>query len=106
MGSNNYAGVITDSAKAREVVAKFEELAAEGATFKVIEFNPEVDRFAIAMARASNFPTLPHVEDFGTPLDGGIAHAKWSKHSETIQAIFFGNGYFGLSTQRTDCATW
>jgi hypothetical protein len=43
MGSNNYAEVITDLTKARQVLADFERLAAHGSTFTLLEFDPDVD---------------------------------------------------------------
>ena len=47
MASNNYAEVITDSTKAQQVVAKFESMAEQGYSFKVLQFNPELDRFKV-----------------------------------------------------------
>jgi hypothetical protein len=48
MASNNYAEVITDSTEAQRVLAEFESMAARGCSFKVRQFNPEVDRFEVA----------------------------------------------------------
>jgi hypothetical protein len=69
MGSNNYAEVITDSTKPQQVVAGFESMAAQGSSFKVLQFNPELDRFNISCWRESNFPTLLDVEESGTTMD-------------------------------------
>ena len=96
MGSNNYAEVITDPIKARQVVAEFEQIAAGGCKFAVLKFNPDVDRFAISLGRESNFPTLQDVELDGANLEGSAAKTLWSRHGDTVKAVDFGNGYFGL----------
>jgi hypothetical protein len=93
MASNNYAEVITDPIEARQVVADFKRLAALGWTFKVLEFNPDTDRFAIYGGRESNFPTLLDVEAGGVAIDGATLS---SKLGDAAQAIDFGNGYIGL----------
>ncbi len=96
MGSNNYAEVITDPIKAREVLSQLEKLAGEGWAFKVLKFNPDTDRFAISIGRESNFPPLPVVEQYGTTLDGPVAKVRWSAHSGAVEAVSFGNGLVGL----------
>jgi len=96
MGSNNYAEVITDPIKAREVLSQLEKLAGEGWAFKVLKFNPDTDRFAISLGRESNFPPLPVVEQYGTTLDGPVAKVRWSAHSGAVEAVSFGNGLVGL----------
>ena len=73
MGSNNEAAVITDPTKTRQVLAEFEGLAARGASFKVLGFNPDLDRFAISPGRESNLLTLQNVEMEGAVLDAPIA---------------------------------
>jgi hypothetical protein len=93
MASNNYAEVITDPIEAREVVADFKRLAAQGSTFTVLEFNPDTDRFEISLGRESNFPTLLDVEAGGVAIDGATLS---SKLGDAAQAIDFGNGYVGL----------
>jgi hypothetical protein len=96
MGSNNYAEVITDTAQAHRVLADLNRLAALGRPFKVLEFNPEVDRFAISLGRESTFPSLEDVEASGIAIDGPIAKSMWSSHGDAAQALDFGNGYVGL----------
>jgi len=96
MGSNNYAEVISDPTKARQVLAEFEGLAARGGSFKVLGFNPDVDRFAISLGRESNFPTLPDVEEGGATMDGAAVSAVWNANADTVQAVNFGNGHSGL----------
>src|SRR5579885_1337415 len=54
MASNNYAEVITDFTEAQRVQAELESMAARGSSFKVRQFNPEVDRFEVACRRESN----------------------------------------------------
>jgi hypothetical protein len=93
MGSNNYAEVITDTAQAQKVLADLNRLAVQGRAFKVLEFNPDTDRFAIYGGRESNFPTLDHVEQGGAAIEGPTLS---SKLGDAAQAIDFGNGYVGL----------
>jgi hypothetical protein len=102
MASNNYAEVIKDSTKAQQVVAKFESMAEQGYSFKVLQFNPELDRFAIYGGRESNFPTLPDVEVSGTTMDGAVVAALWKSNARTVQAIDFGNSYRGLYYESHD----
>jgi len=96
MGSNNYAEVITDTAQAQKVLADLNRLAVQGRAFKVLEFNPDTDRFTISLGRESNFPSLEDVEAGGIAIDGPIAKSMWSSHGDAAQAIDFGNGYVGL----------
>jgi hypothetical protein len=96
MASNNYAEVITDSTKAQQVLAEFEGIAARGCSFKILQFDPERDRFEIYGWRESNIPTLLDVEAGGTTMDGADVAALWSSNAETLEALNFGNGYFGL----------
>ena len=96
MASNNYAEVITDSTKAQQVVAEFESMAEQGYSFKVLQFNPELDQFNIYGRRVSNYPTLLHVEASGTTMDGAAVMALWKSNAHTVQAINFGNTYRGL----------
>jgi hypothetical protein len=96
MASNNYAEVITDSTEAQRVIAEFEGMAAQGCNFKVMQFNPDVDRFEVSCWRESNFPTLLDVEAGGTPMDGTAAATLWNVNAETVEAVDFGNGYYGL----------
>ena len=102
MASNNYAEVITDSTKAQQVVAKFESMAEQGYSFKVLQFNPELDRFNIYGRRQSNYPSLLHVEASGTTMDGAAVAALWKSNARTVQAINFGNTYFGLYYESQD----
>ena len=102
MASNNYAEVITNSTKAQQVVAKFESLAEQGYSFKVLEFNPELDRFKVFGGRESNYPTLPDVEARGTTMDGAAVVALWKSNARTVQAIDFGNTYRGLYYESHD----
>lgn len=95
MASNNYAEEITDRIKAEQVLATFERLATMGRTFKVLEFNPDTDRFAISCGRESNLPPYPEVEDCGETRDGQTAKAMWRSRDD-IQAVSFGNGLVGL----------
>jgi hypothetical protein len=85
MGSNNYAEVITDTAQAQKVLADLNRLAVQGRAFKVLEFNPDTDRFTISLGRESNFPSLQPVEEDGATLDGPIAKARWSSHGDAAQ---------------------
>jgi hypothetical protein len=96
MGSNNYAEVITDTAQAQKVLADLNRLAVQGRAFKVLEFNPDTDRFTISLGRESNFPSLEDVEAGGIAIDGPIAKSMWSSHGDAAQAIDFVNGYVGL----------
>jgi len=96
MASNNYAEVITDLTEARRIMAEFEDMAARGCSFKVLQFNPAVDRYEISCWRESNFPTLPDVEEGGTTLEGAAIAALWNSNPDTVGAVNFGNGYFGL----------
>jgi hypothetical protein len=82
MASNNYAEVITDTVRARQVVTEFEQMAADGCKFTVLKFNPDVDRFDISLWRESNFPSLQHVEEDGATLDGPIAKAELDVHPD------------------------
>lgn len=102
MASNNYAEVITDSTKAQQVVAKFESMAEQGYSFKVLQFNPELDRFNVSCWRESNFPTLLDVEASGTTMDGTAVVALWKSNARTVQAIDFGNTYRGLYYESHD----
>ena len=102
MASNNYAEVITDSTKAQQVVAKFESMAEQGYSFKVLQFNPELDRFNIYGRRQSNYPSHLHVEASGTTMDGAAVAALWKSNARTVQAINFGNTYFGLYYESQD----
>lgn len=95
MASNNYAVEIDDNDEALEVLAKFERLAHQGWSFKILEFNPDVHRFAIYGGRESNFPPLPEVECFGTSVTGAYAKVLW-KTQGSVRAIDFGNGHVGL----------
>ena len=96
MASNNYAEVITDSTKAQWVVAELESMAAQGSGFKVMQFNPEVDRFKIYGGRESNYPTLIDVEAYGTTMHAATVTTLWNANADTLASINFGNGYFGL----------
>jgi hypothetical protein len=96
MPSNNYAEVITDSAEAQRVLAELESMAARGSSFKVRQFNPEVDRFEVACWRESNYPTLVDVEAGGITMDATTVTALWKANSDTLASINFGNGFFGL----------
>lgn len=102
MASNNYAEVITDSTEAQQVVAKFESMAEQGYSFKVLHFNPELDRFNVSCWRESNFPTLLDVEASGTTMDGAAVAALWKSNGHTVQAINFGNTYRGLYYESHD----
>ena len=95
MASNNYAEEITDRIKAEQVLVMFDRLALVGRTFKVLEFNPDTDRFAISCGRESNLPPYPEVEDFGETRDGQTAKAMW-RSRDGVQAVSFGNGLVGL----------
>lgn len=55
MASNNYAEVITDSTEAQRVLAELESMATQGASFRVMQFNPDVDRFAISWLAGVEF---------------------------------------------------
>jgi len=70
VASNNYAEEITDRIEAKKVLEMFERLVAAGRTFKVLEFDPYTDRFAISCGRESNLPPYPEVEDCGETRDG------------------------------------
>jgi hypothetical protein len=96
MASNNYAEVIIDSTEAKRVLAEFESMAARGCSFKVRQFNPDVDRFEVACRRESNFPTLVDVEAGGATMDGSAALTLWNANADTLKSINFGNGYLGL----------
>jgi hypothetical protein len=96
MASNNYAEVITDSTEAQRVLAEFESMAAQGSSFTVMQFNPDVDRFEVACWRESNFPTLVDVEACGDPMDAATATTLWNAHADTLRSIDFGNGFIGL----------
>lgn len=85
MGSNNFAVVVTDAIKARQILADFERLAAQGSTFKLLEFG-----------RESNFPCLQDVEEAGATVDGLIAQALWNRDGDAVEAVNFGNGFVGL----------
>ncbi len=102
MASNNYAEVITDSTEAQQVVAKFESMAEQGYGFKVLQFNPELDRFNVSCRRESNYPTLLDVEASGTTMDGAAVAALWKSNARTVQAIDFGNTYRGLYYESHD----
>jgi hypothetical protein len=99
MPSNNYAEVITDSAEARRVLAELESMAAQGSSFIVRQFNPEVDQFEISCWRVSNYPTLIDVEVGGKAMDGAAATALWNANADTLKSINFGNGHFGLFSE-------
>ena len=101
MASNNYAEVITDSTEAQQVVAKFESMAEQGYSFKVLQFNPELDRFKV-YGGDSNYPTLDDVEASGTTMDGAAVAALWKSNARTVQAINFGNTYRGLYYESHD----
>src|SRR5215831_5890041 len=96
MASNNYAEVITESTEAQRVLAELESMAAKGSSFKVMLFNPDVDRFEVACWRESNFPTLIDVESSDTTMDGATAAALWKANAETLRSIDYGNGFIGL----------
>ena len=102
MASNNYAEVITDSTEAQQVVAKFESMAEQGYSFKVLQFNPELDRFNVSCRRESNYPALLDVEASGTTMDGAAVTALWRSNAPTLQAINFGNTYRGLYYESHD----
>jgi hypothetical protein len=95
VASNNYAEEITDRIEAKKALEKFERLAAEGRTFKALEFNPDTDRFAISCGRESNLPPYPEVEDCGQTRDGQTAKAMWRSRDD-VKAVSFGNGLVGL----------
>lgn len=95
MASDNYAEVIADRIKAEQVLATFERLVTLGRTFKVFEFNPDTDRFAISLGRESNLPPYPEVEECGEARDGQTAKAMW-RIRDAVQAVSFGNGLVGL----------
>ena len=95
MASNNYAEEITDRNEAKKVLEKFECAAVAGRTFKVLEFNPDTDRFAISCGRESNLPPYPEVEDCGETRDGQTAKAMWSSRDD-VQSVSFGNRLVGL----------
>ena len=101
MASNNYAEVITDSTKAQQVVAKFESMAEQGYSFKVLQFDPELDRFKVC-GGYSNYPTLDDVGASGTTMDGAAVMALWKSNACTVQAINFGNTYRGLYYESHD----
>lgn len=101
MASNNYAEVITDSTEAQQVVAKFESMAEQGYSFKVLQFNPELDRFKV-YGGYSNYPALDDVEASGTTMDGAAVVALWKTNAGTVQAINFGNTYRGLYYESHD----
>ena len=71
-------------------------MAVRGCSFKVRQFNPDVDRFEVACWRESNFPTLIDVEAGGTTMDGAAVAALWNANADTLKSINFGNGYLGL----------
>ncbi|HXJ88744.1 MAG TPA: hypothetical protein VMS18_18130 [Candidatus Binatia bacterium] len=96
MASNNYAQQITDSPEAKRVQAELESMAAKGSNFKVMQFNPDVDRFEVACWRESNFPTLVDVEACGNTTDAATAAALWKANAETLRSIDYGNGFIGL----------
>ena len=96
MASNNYAQVIRDSTEAQRVLAELESMAAQGSSFIVMQFNPEVDRFEISCWRESNYPTLIDVEARGTTMRGAAVAALWNANAATLKSINFGNGYLGL----------
>ncbi len=64
MASNNYAEFIADAARARNVLVRLEDLAEGGRKFKMLEFNPDTDRYAIYGGRESrasaNFRIADH----------------------------------------------
>jgi hypothetical protein len=95
MGSNDYTEVITDPIKTRQVLAAFERLVILGGTFKVLEFNPDTDRFAISCGRESNFPPFQDVECGGSIIDGRSVRKLWS-NLQLADAVSFGNGLVGL----------
>jgi hypothetical protein len=99
MASNNHAEVIKDLTETQRIMGEFEDMAARGCSFKVLQFNPAVDRFEISCWRVSNFPTLPDVEVSGTMMDGAAIAALWNSNSDTVEAVYFGNGCFGLFYQ-------
>ena len=101
MASNNYAEVITDSTEAQQVVAKFESMAEQGYSFKVLQFNPELDWFKV-YGGYSNYPTLDDVGASGTTMDGAAVAALWKSNARTVQAINFGNTYRGLYYESHD----
>jgi hypothetical protein len=96
MASNNFAAIITDPIRAQQVLADFKRLADQGSTFKLLEFNPDVDRFPIFGGRESNFPCLQDVEEAGATVDAPTAQALWSSHGDATEAVDFGNGFVGL----------
>lgn len=102
IASNNYAELITNRSEAQRIVAHFESVAARGCSFIVMEFNPAVDRFPISCGRESNFPTLPDVEVGGLVVKGTAITLLWSSNRHTIEAVNFGNGYFGLYYEAED----
>jgi hypothetical protein len=69
-------------------------MAAQGSSFKVRQFNPEVDRLEIACLRESNFPTLIDGEASSTTIDGSAALMLWNQNADTLMSIDFGNGYW------------
>jgi hypothetical protein len=70
-------------------------MASRGGAFKVLKFNPASDRFPISCGRESNLPPLLYVEEDGATVDGAIVQAQWSS-GNTVEAIDFGNGFFGF----------
>jgi hypothetical protein len=96
LASNNYAEVIIDSTEADWVVAEFEGMAVRGCSFKILQFDPARDQFEVSCWQESNFPTLLDVEAGGTIMDGTAAATLWSMNAGTVEAVNFGNGYFGL----------
>ena len=96
MPSNNYAEVITDSAEAQRVLAELESMAAQGSSFIVMQFNPDVDRFEISCWRESNYLTLIDVEARGAKMGGAAVAALWNANAATLKSINFGNGHLGL----------
>ena len=95
MASNNYAQEITDRIEAKQVLARFERLAAQGRVFQALELNPHTDRFAISLGRESNLPPFPEVEHCGEVRDSETAKAMWSS-GDAVQPVSFGNGLLGL----------
>ena len=96
MASNNYAEIVTSSSDEHRILANFENMAARGCSFRVMRFNPQVDRFELSCWRVSNFPALPDVEAGGATISGCAASMLWKSSVGTLEAINFGNGYFGV----------